>query len=192
MAYPLTEQGYIRLLQQLGQYESLRELILQDQVSTAHGVVMGESTSLSPELAEKRQRLAVINERIKMVRMIINDHYILKLPVPEEGKITIGSVVTLTYPDNTEADIMLFDILPESIEELDMQFPGVKVVSLTSPIGSALFNCEEPLMSAQEGDEITVKLPKGDVKVIVTGVYTPTVTKETLKKERRVSQRRRS
>ncbi|MFI0432679.1 MAG: transcription elongation factor GreA [Candidatus Nanopelagicales bacterium] len=109
-----------------------------------------------------REDYAHNDARIKQLEHLLDSAVIGVAPEAAEGKATQGTLVSIRYPGDDDAETYLLASREEAKHTDDVQ-----VISPASPLGSALMGC-------QEGDEATYTLPNGKqltVEVVSVEVY---------------------
>ncbi|MDG2175347.1 MAG: transcription elongation factor GreA [Gammaproteobacteria bacterium] len=145
---PMTIDGAERLRSELNELKSVqRPKITQDiAVAREHGDLKENA-----EYHAAREQQSFCEGRIKEIQGKLADSEIIDIKnIPITGKVIFGTTVTL-YNIDTEKSVT-YQIVGE--DEADVKNSKI---SVGSPISRAM-------MGKEEGDEITVKAPSGDVE----------------------------
>lgn len=142
---PITTDGIKKI------NEELEKLIKVDreEIKTA----IGEARELgdlkeNAEYHSAKEKQAHIEGRISQLQAIVASAQIVNVSEIDSDKIVFGATVTLV---NEDGEIVTYQIVGE-----DESDKSAGKISYTSPLGKALIGKEE-------GDEVIVKAPKGDV-----------------------------
>ena len=101
---------------------------------------------------------ALMESRIRNLERMLRDPEIVETP-PESEVVAAGMLVTLRPLDDDEPEDEAY-LLAESAEE---RAPGVRTITTTSPLGSAV-------LGARLDDEVTYEAPGGAFRYRVVGL----------------------
>lgn len=145
---PLTVGGAERLREELNDLKLVQRprIIQAIAEARAHGDLKENA-----EYHAAREQQSFCEGRIQEVEGKLSDCEIIDIAkIPYTGKVMFGTTVTLLDP-NTDRSIV-YQIVGE--DEADVK---AGKISYTSPVARAM-------VGKEEGDEITVKAPSGDIK----------------------------
>lgn len=153
MDHPMTKQGYEKLQKELDQLTKIdREEIKQAiQEARAHGDLKENS-----EYHSAKEKQSQNEGRIKEIQGKVAKAQIIDISLIKSDKVVFGATVKLYDPEketSTTYKIVGEDEAKESKEN----------ISYLSPIAKALIGKEE-------GDEIIVKAPKGNIEYEIESV----------------------
>lgn len=145
--HPMTKDGADKLKQEL---EKLKK---EDRPTVTQAIAEAREHGDLKENAEyhaAREQQGLIEARIKQVESILGSVQIIDVTkLTPNGKVVFGSTVTVLNVDNDQE--VTYKIVGE--EEADLEH---NKISVNSPIARALIGKEE-------GDEIVVKAPSGNI-----------------------------
>ena len=145
---PMTIDGVERLRSELNELKSVQRPKITQAIAVAreHGDLKENA-----EYHAAREQQSFCEGRIKEIQGKLADSEIIDIKnIPITGKVIFGTTVTL-YNIDTEKSVT-YQIVGE--DEADVKNSKI---SVGSPISRAM-------MGKEEGDEITVKAPSGDVE----------------------------
>ena len=145
---PMTIDGAERLRSELNELKSVQRPKITQAIAVAreHGDLKENA-----EYHAAREQQSFCEGRIKEIQGKLADSEIIDIKnIPITGKVIFGTTVTL-YNIDTEKSVT-YQIVGE--DEADVKNSKI---SVGSPISRAM-------MGKEEGDEITVKAPSGDVE----------------------------
>ncbi|MDH5560226.1 MAG: transcription elongation factor GreA [Deltaproteobacteria bacterium] len=150
---PITSQGYKALQEELKNLIKVdRPKIIQDiSDARAHGDLKENA-----EYHAAKDKQGFIEGRIQKLNHLIGNAHIIEIAKIKSNKVQFGA--TVTYEDLDSEETTTWKIVGE--EEADVKR---NLISYKSPIAKALIGKEE-------GDEITIKIPKGTLEVEITEV----------------------
>ena len=146
-SYPMTQQGYESLKLELKQLTSKDRPAVINAISSAreHGDLKENA-----EYHAAKEQQGFIEGRIKEIESKLSNVQEIDVTIINAGgKVVFGSTVTLIDLQNN--DEITYKIVGEDEADIDKG-----KISCHSPISKALIGNEE-------GDEVTVKAPKGDI-----------------------------
>ncbi|MGB5351090.1 MAG: transcription elongation factor GreB [Polyangiales bacterium] len=114
------------------------------QVAAAEG-----DRSENAEYQYSKQRLAAIDRRLRFLGRRLKVLTIVDETPPDDGRVYFGSWVTI---EDEDGNTQTYRIVGP--DEIDAE---KKWISMESPVGKAL-------LSREQGDEITLRRPKGEVR----------------------------
>ncbi len=145
--HPMTKDGADKLKQEL---EKLKK---EDRPTVTQAIAEAREHGDLKENAEyhaAREQQGLIEARIKQVESILGSVQIIDVTkLTPNGKVVFGSTVTVLNVDNDQE--VTYKIVGEEEADLDHN-----KISVNSPIARALIGKEE-------GDEIVVKAPSGNI-----------------------------
>ncbi|MDR9498582.1 MAG: transcription elongation factor GreA [Hydrogenovibrio sp.] len=145
--HPMTKDGADKLKQEL---EKLKK---EDRPAVTQAIAEAREHGDLKENAEyhaAREQQGLIEARIKQVESILGSVQIIDVTkLTPNGKVVFGSTVTVLNVDNDQE--VTYKIVGEEEADLDHN-----KISVNSPIARALIGKEE-------GDEIVVKAPSGNI-----------------------------
>ena len=145
---PLTVGGEARLRAELENLKSVQRprIIQAIAEARAHGDLKENA-----EYHAAREQQSFCEGRIQEIEGKLGECEVIDVTkLPNNGKVVFGVTVTLMNPDNDKT--VVYQIVGE--DEADVKSGKI---SYTSPVARAM-------MGKEEGDEIVVKAPSGDIK----------------------------
>ena len=131
----------------------LKKLKSEDRPNVIKAIAEARSLGDLSENAEyhaAREQQSFCEGRIKEIESKLSDCEVIDVTrLPNNGKVVFGATVTLADPD--QGKTVVYQIVGE--DEADVKSGKI---SYTSPVARAM-------MGKQEGDEIVVKAPSGDI-----------------------------
>ena len=149
---PISVQGYKALEEELARLKSDRPEIIQAIKEAREEGDLRENAGY--DAARERQGMA--EARIKYIESRLALYQIIDLDTLNGEKVIFGATVDLEDVDSGEAKV--YTILGP--DEAD---PSKGSISFLSPVGQAL-------LGREEGDEVSVEIPRGRVTYEITGV----------------------
>ena len=149
---PISVQGYKALEDELARLKSERPAIIQAIKEAREEGDLRENAGY--DAARERQGMA--EARIKYIESRLALYQIIDLDTLNGEKVIFGATVDLEDVDSGEAKV--YTILGP--DEAD---PSKGSISFLSPVGQAL-------LGREEGDEVSVEIPRGRVTYEITGV----------------------
>ena len=149
---PISVQGYKALEEELARLKSERPEIIQAIKEAREEGDLRENAGY--DAARERQGMA--EARIKYIESRMALYQVIDLDTLNGDKVIFGATVDLEDVDSGEAKI--YTILGP--DEAD---PGKGSISFLSPVGQAL-------LGREEGDEVSVEIPRGRVTYEIIGV----------------------
>ncbi|MGB0942306.1 MAG: transcription elongation factor GreA [Marinomonas sp.] len=144
---PMTVEGEARLREELGHLKSVeRPRIINDiAIAREHGDLKENA-----EYHAAREEQGFAEGRIKEIEGKLSDSQVIDVKaITHTGKVIFGSTITLFNVD-TEETVTYRIVGDDEAEVKD------KKISYASPIAKAL-------IGKQEGDEVAIKIPSGEV-----------------------------
>ncbi|KJZ15435.1 transcription elongation factor GreA [Marinomonas sp. SBI22] len=144
---PMTVEGEARLREELGHLKSVeRPRIINDiAIAREHGDLKENA-----EYHAAREEQGFAEGRIKEIEGKLSDSQVIDVKaIAHTGKVIFGSTITLFNVD-TEETVTYRIVGDDEAEVKD------KKISYASPIAKAL-------IGKQEGDEVAIKIPSGEV-----------------------------
>lgn len=149
---PISVQGYKALEEELARLKSERPEIIQAIKEAREEGDLRENAGY--DAARERQGMA--EARIKYIESRMALYQVIDLDKLQGDKVIFGATVELEDVDSGEAKT--YTILGP--DEAD---PGKGSISFLSPVGQAL-------LGREEGDEVSVEIPRGRVTYEIIGV----------------------
>ena len=149
---PISVQGYKALEEELARLKSERPEIIQAIKEAREEGDLRENAGY--DAARERQGMA--EARIKYIESRMALYQVIDLDTLNGDKVIFGATVDLEDVDSGEAKI--YTILGP--DEAD---PSKGSISFLSPVGQAL-------LGREEGDEVSVEIPRGRVTYEITGI----------------------
>jgi transcription elongation factor GreA len=142
----LTLDAYLRLKAELGELTTDGRTQIAERLKEAreHGDIRENA-----EYDAAKNEQALMESRIRNLERMLRDPEIVEAP-PDSEIVAAGMLVTLRPLDDDDPDDEAY-LLAESAEE---RAPGVRTITTTSPLGSAV-------LGAHLDDEITYEAPGG-------------------------------
>jgi len=148
----ITLEGARRLRVELDQLWTVERPRVTQEVADA--AAQGDRSENAEYIYGKR-RLREIDHRVRFLSKRLDEVKIVIEPPTDPNRVFFGGWVTLEDEDGNEKT---YRIVGADESDLDKGY-----ISLDSPVARAL-------LGKREGDEVTVKVPKGDVFYTVLGV----------------------
>lgn len=149
---PISVQGYRRLEEELARLKSERPAIIQAIKEAREEGDLRENAGY--DAARERQGMA--EARIKYIESRMALYQVVDLDTLHGDKVVFGATVEVEDVDSGES--RSYTILGP--DEAD---PARGSISFLSPVGQAL-------LGREEGDEVTVDIPRGRVTYEITGI----------------------
>jgi len=142
----LTQEGYEKLVQELGHLKTVKRRQLAKAVgeARAHGDISenAEYDAAKDAQAHNEKRIRELEDKLSRVRILDKD-------IPQD-QVLIGATVRLKDMDTEE------ELEYTLVSELESDFSQGKI-SLTSPVGSGL-------LGHKENEVVEIKIPAGILK----------------------------
>lgn len=150
---PITKEGFDDLQEELGELIRVqRPKIIEDiSEARAHGDLKENA-----EYHAAKEKQGWIETRIQHINYVVAHSDIIEVTTIESEKVRFGA--TVTYEDSETEEETTWKIVGE--EEADFK---IKKISIKSPIARALIGKEE-------GDDVLIRAPKGDIEVEITEI----------------------
>ncbi|PLA74741.1 transcription elongation factor GreA [Hydrogenovibrio sp. SC-1] len=145
--HPMTKEGADRLKQELQNLKTVERPAVSKAIAEAreHGDLKENA-----EYHAAREQQGLMEARIKQIEGLLGSVQIIDVTkLSPNGKVVFGATVTVLNLDNDEE--VTYKIVGE--EEADIKHGKI---SVNSPIARAL-------IAKEEGDEVVVKAPSGDI-----------------------------
>jgi transcription elongation factor GreB len=148
----ITAEGYRRLKDELDQLWNVERPRVTREVSDA--AAQGDRSENAEYIYGKR-RLREIDRRLRFLAKRIDEVAVVEPTERDDGKIYFGAWVALEDEDGGEVEYRLV-----GPDEADAR---TGLISIDAPLGKAL-------LGKRDGDEVTVRRPKGEATYTVVGV----------------------
>lgn len=150
----LTLDAYLRLSGELEELKTSGRTHIAERLKAAreHGDIRENA-----EYDAAKNEQALMESRIRNIERMLRDPDIIEAP-PDSEVVTAGMLVTLRPLEDDEPEDETY-LLAESAEE---RAPGVRTITTTSPLGSAV-------VGAALDDEIAYEAPGGTFHYLVLG-----------------------
>jgi transcription elongation factor GreA len=150
----LTLDAYLRLREELEELKTSGRTLIAERLKAAreHGDIRENADY---DAAKNEQ--ALMESRIRTLERMLRDPEIVEKP-PRSETVTAGMLVTLRPLEGDEQEDEAY-LLAESAEE---RAPGVRTITTTSPLGSAV-------LGAALDQEIAYDAPGGTFRYLVVG-----------------------
>jgi transcription elongation factor GreA len=150
----LTLDAYLRLKAELDELKTKGRARIAERLKAAreHGDIRENA-----EFDAAKNEQALMESRIRNLERMLRDPDIVEAP-PSSDVVAPGMLVTLRPLEEDEPEDEIY-LLAESAEE---RAPGVRTITTTSPLGSAL-------LGAHLDDEIAYEAPGGTFHYLVVG-----------------------
>jgi len=150
---PITEKGFRKLQDELAQLIKIdRPKIIRDiEEARAHGDLKENA-----EYHAAKERQSFIEGRIQALNALIANAEVIKVASIKDTKIRFGA--TVTYEDTGNGQTTTWKIVGEEESDIDQG-----EISISSPIARAL-------LGKEEGDEVTIRIPRGTMEVEIVSV----------------------
>lgn len=149
---PISTQGYKKLEEELAQLKKDRPAIIQAIKEAREEGDLRENAGY--DAARERQGMA--EARIKYIESRLSLYQVIDLDSLSGEKAVFGA--TVIVEDSDSGEVKEFTLLGP-----DEAVPAAGSISFLSPVGQAL-------LGKEEGDEVTVRIPKGTVTYEIVGV----------------------
>ena len=149
---PISMQGYKRLEQELAELKEERPRIIQAIKEAREEGDLRENAGYDAA----RERQGMTEARIKYIESRLSLYKVVDLDTLSGDKIAFGCTCVLVDVDTDEEKT--YTVLGP-----DESDPAKGIISFLSPVGKAL-------LGHQEGDEVTIAIPKGTVTYEVVEV----------------------
>ena len=147
MANPITKNGIEKIQEELDQLIKVEREELKIVISDARD--LGDLKE-NAEYHAAKEKQSIMEGRIAQLQGIVASSEVLDPSKVESDKIVFGATVTILNVENDES--LTYQIVGEPESDLN-----AGKISYNSPLGKALIGKEE-------GDEVIVKAPKGDIE----------------------------
>ena len=148
----ITPEGAKKLRAELDQLWSVERPRVTQEVADA--AAQGDRSENAEYIYGKR-RLREIDRRVRFLSKRLDDVTIVNEPPSDPSRVFFGAWVSLEDEDGTE---VTYRIVGPDESDVDKGW-----ISMEAPVAKAL-------MGKRDGDEVTVKRPKGDITYTITGV----------------------
>jgi transcription elongation factor GreB len=148
----ITPEGAKKLRAELDQLWTVERPRVTQEVADA--AAQGDRSENAEYIYGKR-RLREIDRRVRFLSKRLEEVKIVSEPPTDPSRVFFGAWVTVEDEDGTEKTYRIVGPDESNLEG--------GLISLDSPVARAL-------LGKREGDEVTVKVPKGDVVYTVVGV----------------------
>lgn len=150
---PITEKGYKRLQDELAQLIKVERPKIIDDIETAraHGDLKENA-----EYHAAKEKQGFIEGRIQRLNQVLADSEIVKVSTINASDVRFGA--TVTYEELETGEQSSWKIVGE--EETNVEN---REISIKSPIAQSL-------LGKEEGDEVVLRVPKGNIEVEIISV----------------------
>ncbi len=148
----ITQEGVDKLRAELEQLWKIERPKVTQEVADA--AAQGDRSE-NAEYIYGKKRLREIDSRLRFLSKRMDSLTVVRNTPDQQGKIYFGAWVTLEEEDGNRRELRL--VGPDESE------PGAGLVSIESPMGRAL-------VGRQEGDEVTLRRPRGDAVLVVVAI----------------------
>ncbi len=149
---PISIQGYKRLEEELERLKNERPAIIQAIKEAREEGDLSENAGYDAA----RERQGMTEARIKYIESRLGQYKVIDLDTLSGDKVVFGCTVELEDVDSGEKKTY-------SILGPDEADPSKGSISFVSPVGKAL-------LGKEEGDEVTISIPRGKVTYEILGV----------------------
>lgn len=151
----LTLEAYIRLKAELEELQTEGRARIAERIKAAreHGDIRENA-----EYDAAKNEQGLMEARIRNLQRMLRDPDIIETP-PASDVVTAGMLVTLRPLDEDEPEDETY-LLAEHAEE---RAPGVRTITTTSPLGSAI-------VARALDDEIAYEAPGGTFHYLIVGI----------------------
>ena len=150
---PITKKGYKNL------QEELKNLIKTDRPKIISDIEEARAHGDLKENAEyhaAKERQSFIETRIQQLNFLVANSEVIDISKINSDQVRFGA--TVTYEDINSGETVSWKIVGE--EESNIE---AKEISIQSPIARAL-------LGKEEGDDVTIKVPRGEIEVEIKSV----------------------
>ncbi|HET9723624.1 MAG TPA: transcription elongation factor GreA [Actinomycetota bacterium] len=151
----LTLEAYVRLKAELGELQTEGRARIAERIKAAreHGDIRENA-----EYDSAKNEQGLMESRIRNLERMLRDPDIIETP-PASDVVTSGMLVTLRPLDEDDPQDETY-LLAEHAEE---RAPGVRTITTTSPLGSAI-------VDKALDDEIAYEAPGGTFHYLIVGI----------------------
>ncbi len=150
---PITKKGYQNL------QDELKNLIKHDRPKIISDIEEARAHGDLKENAEyhaAKERQSFIETRIQQLNYLVANSEVIDISKINSDQVRFGAMVT--YEDINSGETVSWKIVGE--EESNIE---AKEISIQSPIARAL-------LGKEEGDDITIKVPRGEIEVEIISI----------------------
>jgi len=148
----ITPEGAARLRNELDELWRVKRPAVTRAVAEA--AAQGDRSENAEYIYGKR-RLREIDRRVRFLSKRLDDVIVVTEPPTDPSRVFFGAWVTLENEDGTE---VTYRIVGPDESDMDKSW-----ISMEAPVAKAL-------MGKRDGDEVTVRRPKGDITYTIVGV----------------------
>jgi transcription elongation factor GreB len=148
----ITPQGFRRLQEEADQLWRVERPRVTQQVSEA--AAMGDRSE-NAEYIYGKKRLREIDGRLRFLQKKLDTLTVVSAPPERRDRIYFGAFVTVEEEGGERAEYRL--VGPDESD------PARGLLSIESPLGRAL-------MGRAEGDEVTVRRPRGEASMVIAAI----------------------
>ena len=156
----ITPEGAKRLRDELDRLWKVERPAVTQQVADA--AALGDRSENAEYIYGKR-RLREIDRRVRFLTKRLDELVVVNEPPKDPRRVFFGAWVTVEDEDGAEAEYRIV-----GPDEFDID---AGLISIDSPMARGL-------LGKREGDEVTVRRPKGDGLYTIVGVRYPGQTRE--------------
>jgi transcription elongation factor GreA len=152
-AVPMTKEGIERLEKELDHLRSVRRHEVADRIHEAKELASAQNNA---EYEEAKNEQAFVEGRILTLEHLLQNATVIDEEAAHHAsRVQIGSNVTVTAADGKQTEYQI-------VGAAEAQ-PTQGMISNESPVGRAL-------LGKRVGDEVQIQVPKGVLRLTVTGI----------------------
>ena len=144
---PITTEGFKKIQEELDHLVKKEREGLKTTIAEARA--LGDLKE-NAEYHAAKEKQALVEGRIALLQSVIANAKIIDPSQIQNEKIVFGATVTLTHLETNAT--LIYQIVGQNESNTSLG-----KISFTSPLGKVL-------MGKEEGDEVVVKAPKGDIE----------------------------
>jgi transcription elongation factor GreB len=148
----ITPEGFRRLQEEADRLWRVERPRVTQQVADA--AALGDRSE-NAEYIYGKKRLREIDGRLRFLQKKLDSLTVVSEPPPRRDRIFFGAFVTVEEESGGSVEYRL--VGPDESD------PSLGLLSIESPLGRAL-------MGRSEGDEVTVRRPRGDAAIVIAAI----------------------
>jgi transcription elongation factor GreB len=148
----ITPEGFRRLQEEVDRLWRVERPRVTQQVAEA--AALGDRSE-NAEYIYGKKRLREIDSRLRFLQKKLDSLTVVSEPPPRRDRIYFGAFVTVEEESGESAEYRL--VGPDESD------PAQGLLSIESPLGRAL-------MGRGEGDEVTVRRPRGEAVIVIAAI----------------------